>query len=217
MCPLLYLFLTFVLWFCCRCGVNDQESSINDSVPKFNSDFDSMNTSVAQSFSRKVSVSVADTGETALVVSIIGGNQVKEEQTDNTLSTDEIENNKIENFILASEAGRPNVSASPLENTPVLPAPSMENTFVVPALGDKELELSLSHDTSISLPHDLHAGLKTSRADEIKTESSSLESIRSSSNISHPINKMSKDEFSMGLHLGLPVGTFLSGIFPSKD
>lgn len=210
------MFLTFVLWFCCRCGVNDQESSINDSVPKFNSDFDSMNASAAQSFSRKVSVSIADTGETALVVSMIGGNHVKEEQTDYSPSTDEIENNKkIEDFMLASEAGRSSVSASPLENTPVLPTPSMENTSVVPALGDKELELSLSHDSSISLPHDSlrHVGLKTSCADEIKTESSSLESIRSFSNVSHPINKVSKDEFGMGLHLGLPVGTFLSGIF----
>lgn len=200
-------------WLCPRCGVNDQESSINDSVPKFNSDFDSMNASAAQSFSRKVSVSIADTGETALVVSMIGGNHVKEEQTDYSPSTDEIENNKkIEDFMLASEAGRSSVSASPLENTPVLPTPSMENTSVVPALGDKELELSLSHDSSISLPHDSlrHVGLKTSCADEIKTESSSLESIRSFSNVSHPINKVSKDEFGMGLHLGLPVGTFLS-------
>lgn len=206
--------------------VNDQESSINDSVPKFNSDFDSTNASVAQSFSRKVSVSVADTGETALVVSMIGGNQVKEEQIDNIPSTDGIDNNrKIENFILASEAGRPNVSASLLENTPVLSVPSVGNTLVVPSLGDKELndkelELSLSHDTSISLPHDdslMHVGLKTSCADEIKTESSSLESIRSSPNISYPINKTSKEDFSLGLHLGLSVGTFLSGIFPFKN
>ncbi|XP_022996231.1 uncharacterized protein At4g10930 isoform X2 [Cucurbita maxima] len=171
-----------------------------------------MNASVAQSFSRKVSVSVADTGETALVVSMIGGNQVNEVQTDNTLSTDEIEKNKkIENFTLASEASRPNATVSPLENTLVLPTPSMEITSAFPALGDKELELSLSHDTPISFHYDspTDVGLKTS-ADEIKTESSSLESTRSSSNISHPVNKMSKDELSMGLHLGLSVGTFLS-------
>lgn len=178
-----------------------------------------MNASVAQSFLSKVSVSVADTGETALVVSLIGGNHVKEEQVDYTPSSDEIENNKkIEDFMLASEAGRPNVSVSPLENTSFLPTSSTENTSV-PALGDKELELSLSHDSSISLPHDSlkHVGLKTRCADEIKTESGSLESSRSLTNVSHPINKVSKDEFGMGLHLGLPVGTFLSGIFPSKD
>lgn len=215
-----YLVLTFVLWFCCRCKANDQESSINDSVPLFNSHYDSTNDLVAQGFSRKVSVSVADTGETALVVSMIGGNQVDEEQTDNIPSTGEIENiYNIENFILASEAGGPNVSASLLENNAVLPTLSMENNSVLPVLGAKELELSLSRDTSISLPHDScrHVGLKTSCADEIMAESSSLESTRSSSNISHAINKMSNDEFSMGLHLGLPVGSFLSGIFPSKD
>ncbi|KAA0042667.1 Zinc finger, RING-type [Cucumis melo var. makuwa] len=206
-------------WLCPRCGINDQESSINDSVPKFNGDFDPMNTSVAQSFSSKVSVSVADTGETALVVSLIGGNHVKEEQVDYTPSSDELENNKkIEDFMLASEAGRPNVPASTLENTPFLPTSSMENTSV-PALGDKELELSLSHDSSISLPHDSlrHVGLKTRCADEIQTESGSLESSRSLTNVSHPINKVSKDEFSMGLHLGLPVGTFLSVDYSNEE
>lgn len=164
---------------------------------------------VEDAFAGKVSVSVADAGETAVVISMIGENKRTVEPNENFLSTVKVEKDlKTETFISASDAISHKVET-----------PSMEKTIIQPIFELKELELSLSNDPSFSLPSNSLAlsELKTSSAVKAMKEQSSFHGIE---NISRkPIsescigNRQSEDESTIGLHLGLSVGAFLSGIW----
>ena len=157
-------------------------------------------------FSGKLSVSVADTGETAVVVTMVGGNQWTEEPSENFLSTLEVNNGcKIE------------LSNSD-DNCCDTEKPSCDKSTIQPILEGQELELSLSRNTfstSLSNSSVLDDELKTSKAAETIKEPSSLDGVGNtlgkSLNESYTRNRLSENEPSMGLHLGLSIGSFLSG------
>lgn len=150
-----------------------------------------------ETFSRKVSVSGVDTGDTAVVVSMVG------DSSESILPTIEVDKD------LETE---PLVSAS--EDSHKLEKFSGEKTI---KLETQELELSLSCDTSLSLPSNALAlkQLRTSTGESIN-ELSSFEGVKNSAgklNESHISKKLSDSESSMGLDLGLCGGSFLSGNF----
>lgn len=149
-------------------------------------------------FSGKVSISVADAGETALVVSMVSGNQWTLEPSKNSILTSQIHENSDSDISYVV-------------------APSNERNCSQLILEGKGLELSLSCDTSsdlvpLSLSFD---GLKSNSVDEEMNESSSFDGARTSSSLSkfHSGGKISESESRMGLHLGLSVGSFLSGMW----
>lgn len=162
-------------------------------------------------FSGKLSVSVADAGETALVVSMVEGNQWMEESSEDFLSNlDECNDWKFESYLISD--------ANCLES----PTPSSERANMQP-MEAEELKLSLSRDmsSSSSLPSNSSVldDLKTNHANKMVNEPSDFEGLRiSSTNLldgSCIENKLSGSESSIGLHLGLSVGSFLSGNFSS--
>lgn len=150
-----------------------------------------------ETFSRKVSVSVVDTGDTAVVVSMVG------DSSESILPTLEVGKDlETETLVSASE------DSHKVEKF------SGEKTI---KLETQELELSLSCDTSFSLPSNAlaHKQLRTSTGESIN-ELSSFEGVKNSSgklNESHISKKLSDSESSMGLDLGLCGGSFLSGNF----
>ncbi|KAK1588715.1 hypothetical protein Q3G72_026338 [Acer saccharum] len=155
--------------------------------------------SAEAAFSRKVSVSVADAGETALVVSIIGGNQWTEEPNEKFFS-------KIE-----ADKGLTNEAF----NLDKVTSASSERSNMQTPLEARNLDLSLLHDMSspsISLGP---SELKKNCVDEKLNGQSSFDGIKISSRKIG--NKLSESESSMGLHLGLSVGSFLSVDGTNKD
>ena len=161
-------------------------------------------------FSGKLSVSVADAGETALVVSMVEGNQLMEESSEDFLSNlDECNDWKFESYLMSN----PNCLESP--------TPSSERANMQPSLESQELKLSLSRDTSSNLPSNSSVlnDLKTNYANKIVNEPSGFDGLRISStkllDRSCTENKPSESESSIGLHLGLSVVSFLSGNFAS--
>lgn len=160
-------------------------------------------------FSRKVSVSVADAGETAVVVSMGGGNQWTAEPKDTSLSMVEV------------EKGYRSDALNPHAKDPKADSQAGERTDTPSMFEARELELSLSHDASFSLPSIFlgYGELKTGCADEKMNEQSSCDGVKSSSSKScyefYTGNKLSENESNIGLHLGLSVGSFLSGNFAS--
>ncbi|XWS50104.1 hypothetical protein CRYUN_Cryun12cG0060000 [Craigia yunnanensis] len=196
-------------WLCPRCVAN-QASQKSDVIPeKTNNQY---GREIANSeyvtetgFSGKLSVSVADTGETAVVVTMVGGNQWTEEPSENFLSTLEVNNGcKIE------------LSNSD-DNCCDTEKPSCDKSTIQPILEGQELELSLSRNTfstSLSNSSVLDDELKTSKAAETIKEPSSLDGVGNilgkSLNESYTRNRLSENESSVGLHLGLSIGSFLS-------
>lgn len=163
---------------------------------------------VEDAFAGKVSISVADAGETAVVISMVGENQWTGEPNESFLSTVKVEKDlKTETFISSSDAISHKVET-----------PSMEKTIIQPIFEVKELELSLSHDPSFSLTSNslVISELKTSSAVKAMKEQSSFHGIENTSrqltSESCIGNRQSEDESTIGLHLGLSVGAFLSGI-----
>lgn len=189
--------------FWCRCAVAPEKSV---------SDLGDGNSECLpeDGFSGKLSVSVADAGETALVVSMVEGNQSMEESSEDFLSNlDECNDWKFESYLISD--------ANCLES----PTPSSERANMQPNLEAEELKLSLSRDMSSSLPSNSSVldDLKTNHANKIVNEPSGIDGLRiSSTNLldgSCTENKLSGSESSIGLHLGLSVGSFLSGKFAS--
>lgn len=163
--------------------------------------------SAVDTYSRKVSISVADAGETAVVVSMVGGSKLTGEPSERILSTLPVDEEvKTKTFILTSE-----------ENNQTVATPSRESSITQPVLEAQELELSLSCDSSFSFPSNCltHRESKTN-ADETMDEHRRFGDIKNSSgnlsNESHNNNNNSN----VGLHLGLSVGSFLSGKFECK-
>ena len=157
-------------------------------------------------YARKVSISVADSGETAIVVSMVEGNKLTEEPLDNNLSAVEIGKElKTQTFMLTSE-----------DNSQKLTTPSEERSVSKPILKTRELELSLSCETCHSFSS--HCLVKrelitsASPINDYSGSNSSKISLGEVANTSH-IGKNLFDSGSsdMGLDLGLSVGSFLSG------
>ncbi|PSS11298.1 Zinc finger, RING-type, conserved site protein [Actinidia chinensis var. chinensis] len=192
-------------WLCPRCVANENPKK-SDAIPALrpgnhsrlgNASGDGL---VEVAFSGKVSVSVADAGETAVVVSMVEGYQMTEGPSEKPSSTSEIDKDlKIETL-----------SSSSTANGPKLEAPSNEKTGTQP----QELELYLSQDTSFSLrsPSSVKSELKPSSAEKPVKEPSGFDGLVISSRklLNEPYSADELCESSLGLHLGLSVGCSLS-------
>ncbi|XP_057966824.1 uncharacterized protein At4g10930 isoform X2 [Malania oleifera] len=160
--------------------------------------------SVRDAFSGKVSVSVADAGETAVVVSMVEENQETEEPNEK-FSILEIEDDlKIGTFSSTYDVNSPNLEMS-----------LKQMTNIQPNLEAQELKLSLSQDPSFNLPltSSVNSKLKTSCGDKAMIEPSGFDRCRISPkkllDESH-VKELSESEVNMDLQLGLSVGSFLS-------
>ncbi|KAL2547612.1 uncharacterized protein Fot_09142 [Forsythia ovata] len=123
-------------WLCPRCVVDMPQKLDGNSVlrPSNKHDVTSLSgdCSMEASFSGRVSVSVADVGETAVVVSLVEGNPRSQE-----LSVSALEYSKdTENTFLSSC----------IADMPKLEAPSSNSTCAEPNAGGQELEHSLNTD-----------------------------------------------------------------------
>ncbi|KAJ7945060.1 RING/U-box protein [Quillaja saponaria] len=192
-------------WLCPRCLVdklqNGDVTPTQRNMECIQGDANS-DCHVKDSFSGKVSVSVADTGETAVVVSMVGGLQLTPMPSENGLSPLVSDKDPMnESFVSVSTAKSHKVET--------------EKTISSLITEEQDLELSLSRNVSCNLLLDFvaHNELNTD-AHEITSESSSVygigDSVRMLSNESGIRSNSSKNESSMGLHLGLSVGSFLS-------
>lgn len=194
-------------WLCPRC-VSNQASQKSDLIPEkannqCSSDIANSEFVTTTAFSGKFSVSVADAGETAVVVSMVGGNQWIEKPSENFLSTLEVNNDqKIE------------LSNSD-DNCCNTEKPSCDKSAIQPILEAQALELSLSHNAfSSSLSNSsAHGELKTSKAAEAINEPSSIDggnTLGKTLDEPYTSNQLSDSESGLGLHLGLSIGSFLS-------
>lgn len=146
------------------------------------------------SYSNKVSISVADPGETAIVVSMVGGNKSAEEPRENIRPTVEVDEDlKTHTFMLTSE-----------DNSQKLTVSSRETSTTQPFLKAQELELSLSCDTSLSVDKSINEHISFGDINSLSGELAEE---------SHISKNLSSNNSDMGLHLGLSIGSFLSGNF----
>ncbi|XP_044485820.1 uncharacterized protein At4g10930 isoform X3 [Mangifera indica] len=202
-------------WLCPRCtGDRPQKSAVNltQSTKSHCGPEIAKGECLAEAaFSRKVSVSVADAGETAVVVSMVGGNQCTEEPNEYHLSMLEVDKGLgSETFINDAQGPEADLLLD-------------ERTDIPPVLEKQELELSLLHGASSSLPSNSsgHTELKISCSVEEVNEQCSSDGVKSS--LSNSFNelytgkKLFESESSIGLHLGLSVGSFLSVNDVNKD
>ncbi|XP_022761434.1 uncharacterized protein At4g10930-like isoform X2 [Durio zibethinus] len=195
-------------WLCPRCVAN-QASQKSDVIPEktnnqYGPEIANSEYVTETALFGKLSVSIADTGETAVIVSRVGGKQWTEEPSENFLSNLEVKNGqKIE------------LSNSD-DNCCDTEKPSCDKSTMQPILMGQELQLCLSRNTfSSSLPNfSVHDELKTSQAAETIKEPSSLDGVGNtlgkSLNESFARSQLSESESSLGLHLGLSIGSFLS-------
>lgn len=139
-----------------------------------------------------VSVSIADTGETAVVVSMVDRNKWIPETSERGLLPPEVDGDLLnEPCKLMSDTNNQLQAA--------------EKTNVSPIMKGEELELSLSHPTSKSF---VHSDLKESD-NGTRCEPSSFDGTKLSDE-SNAKTSPCKIESDMGLHLGLSVGSFLT-------
>ncbi|KAM0978991.1 hypothetical protein ACFX13_015180 [Malus domestica] len=183
-------------WLCPRCVADEMtKKSDADSVQRSNRQYGPENANgkpiAEDNLSRKVSVSVADSGETAIVVSMVGENHWFGGPSESVLPTGEVgKDPETKELVLSSD------------NIHKLRKPSPERTINQPVIVAQQLKLSLSSDTS-GLPSNSLAQ-KPSSFDGIMNPSGK------SFDESQSDNKQSDSDSNMGLHLGLSVGTFLS-------
>ncbi|MED6132001.1 hypothetical protein PIB30_015367 [Stylosanthes scabra] len=189
-------------WLCPRCEVGEVSKG-RDSDPtestkiECNPEHINNQCQAENSFSRKVSVSVADAGETAVVVSMVDGHKWVPSTS--------------EKGLLPLEIGRDQLTESCIkESDTTNQQKATEKEIMSPIVKEKELELCLSHNVSGSLSskslehNDLResshgASCGPSNFDETKLVDESR--VKTSP---------SRNEPDMGLHLGLSVGSFLS-------
>ncbi|TYJ22371.1 hypothetical protein E1A91_A08G121400v1 [Gossypium mustelinum] len=195
-------------WLCPRCVANQASQESGVVLEKKNTqhgpEIANGEYVTETTFSGKMSVSVADTGETAIVVSMVGGNHWTEEPSENFLSILEVSNSqKIE---LPSSEG----------NCCDTEKASCDKSTIQPILEGEELELSLSRNTFSTLLSNssVHGEFKTSKATETIKERTNLDGVGNTSgkslNESCTRNQFSEIKSSAGLHLGLSIGSFLS-------
>lgn len=179
----------------------DSTQSTNDQSGPENANGDHLAESL---FPRKVSVSVADAGETAVVVSMIG-----EEPNENFQSMLEI------------EKGVGNEAFNPYGGDRNAKSESNERTDIQSMLQAQEPELSFSQDASFCLPSTSlgSSEVKTDSADEKLNEQSSCDGVKSflgkTFNEPYPGNKPSDCISNVDLHLGLSMsksGNFVNVI-----
>ncbi|CAK7335745.1 unnamed protein product [Dovyalis caffra] len=189
-------------WLCPRCTVGEvpQKSDVALLQKPKNQCYseNSCSSSFAEAaFPGNMSVSIADAGETAVVVSMVGGTKWTEEPSKPTLEVDE--------DLMDDEV---NNDAKSLKGE----TQSSEKTDVQPTLEAQELELSLSHDASFSHISTslVLAESKTNCDDGTGNEPIITDGVknclRKLFNDSLIRNKPSEQESNEGLHLGLSLG-----------
>lgn len=183
-------------WLCPRCVANENPRTTNV-IPvmrpsnHFCLENDKSDGFIDAAFSRKVSVSVADAGETAVVVSMVDENQMSNGPSKKLPST--LEDLKVERFEIQST----------------------ESPATRPLLKSEELELCLSHDTAFSLPccSSGQSELKTSSADKLMKEPSGVDGfvISPTKNLNACYSANEPSGSHLGLDLGLSMGFSFSG------
>lgn len=151
-------------------------------------------------FSRKVSVSVADAGETAVVVSMVDENQMTNGPSKKLPSTLEVDKDlKVERFEIQAT----------------------ESRTTRPFLKSEELELCLSQDTAFSLPccSSGQSELKMSSADKLMKEPSGVDGfvISPTKNLNACYSANEPSGSHLGLDLGLSMGFSFSGMFTDLE
>lgn len=181
-----------------RCEVDEvsketDTSSIKEATLECNPDNNNSECHAEDSFSGIVSVSIADTGETAVVVSMVDRNKWVPETNERGLCPPEVDGDRLtESCSLMSDTNNQPQAA--------------EKTTLSPIMKVEELELSLSHSTSKS---SMHNDLK--KIDNgTRCELSSFDGTKLFDE-SHAKTSPCKTESDMGLHLGLSVGSFITG------
>ncbi|CAI8619599.1 unnamed protein product [Vicia faba] len=184
-------------WLCPRCEVDEgskktDTSSIKEATLECNPDNNNSECHAEDSFSGIVSVSIADTGETAVVVSMVDRNKWVPETNERGLCPPVVDGDRLtESCNLMSDTN----------NQPQAP----EKTTLSPIMKREELELFLSHQTSKSF---MHNDLKK-RDNGTRCELSSSDGTKLFDE-SHSKTSPCKTESDMGLHLGLSLGSFLT-------
>ncbi|TKY60736.1 PHD and RING finger domain-containing protein 1 [Spatholobus suberectus] len=197
-------------WLCPRCVVDEVSKGTSNSIERTtvecNADNSNSECHAEDSFSGKVSVSVADTGETAVVVSMV-------DRTKWVPATSE------KNLLPLEVGGDPMTESCILMSDTNNQQSGEEKTNKLPIMEEEELELSLSNNISCSLTSKslVHNDLKKS-ASEARNEPSGFDGIKLfDESHSHIKTSPSRIESDMGLHLGLSVGYFLSDKNETKD
>lgn len=172
------------------------QNSAENSVPRTNNQLspksDNGECLTETANSRKLSVSVADVGETALVVSFV-------EESQSTVGPKE-------KLSLVADANKSlTCETYNLEKVDCTLNGIDEKPDMQSILEPQKLDLSLCHGTpSPSISLGLNE-LKIKHVDGRLNSQSSLDGIK--------ISSTNESESTMGLHLGLSVGSFLSGIY----
>ncbi|XP_054823788.1 uncharacterized protein At4g10930 isoform X2 [Prosopis cineraria] len=195
-----------ITWLCPRCvpdkvTENMDASSLEKTATEINLENGNKECQAKESFSRKVSVSVADAGETAVVVSLVDGNQWIPASSGKGLSPLEASKNPMtESCVSVSDANNHQSNTEETINSPT---------------EQQELELSLSHNVVCSLPSNTLGldDLKKGTYEEI-SDPSCLSGTKIL-NESHDSASTSRSD--MGLHLGLSVGSFLCDMNATID
>ncbi|XP_068471018.1 uncharacterized protein At4g10930 isoform X2 [Phaseolus vulgaris] len=195
-------------WLCPRCVADDVSKGASNSMERTTVDCNADNSNnechAEDSFSGKVSVSVADTGETAVVVSMV-------DRTKWVPATSE-------KSLLPFEVGGDPMTESCILMFDTNDQQSGEiRTNSLPIMEEEELELSLSNNLSCSLTSMslVHNDLEKSTSGAMN-EPSPLDGTKFLDE-SHTKTSPSRIESNMGLDLGLSVGSFLSDKSEPKD
>ncbi|KAK7251441.1 hypothetical protein RIF29_34640 [Crotalaria pallida] len=189
-------------WLCPRCVAGEvskgtDTNSVERAAVEYNAENSNGRCEVEDSFSRKVSVSVADTGETAVVVSMVDGNKWVPSTSKKGSLPLEVERNSLnKSDILMSDTNNEQRGT--------------EKTIMLSIKEEQDLELSLSNNISCSLTSKslVHNDLKKSTHGAMG-EQSSFDG-KKLFDESHVKTSPSRNESNLGLHLGLSVGSFLS-------
>ncbi|KAL1364105.1 hypothetical protein HN51_012270 [Arachis hypogaea] len=196
-------------WLCPRCVVGEvskgrDTDSMESTMVECNPEHINNQCQAEDSFSRKVCVSVADAGETAVVVSMVDGHKWVPSTSEKSL--------------LPLELGREQLTASCiLDSDTTNQQKAMEKKIMSPIVKEQELELCLSHNVSGSLSSkSLEHNDRKESAHGARSGPSNLDETKLADE-SHVKTSPSRNESDMGLHLGLSVGSFLSVDNVDKD
>ncbi|CAJ2676428.1 unnamed protein product [Trifolium pratense] len=182
-------------WLCPRCVVDEvsKEEAIKEATLECNPDNNNIKCHVEDS--RLVSVSIADTGETAVVVSMLDRNKWVPETSERSQLPPEVD-------LLTESCNLMSQKNNQLQGT--------EKTTMSPIMEGEKLELSLAHNMSCN-PTSKSSVLNDLKKSDNGTrcELSSFDGVKlfDESNVKTSPCKIESD---MGLHLGLSVGSFLS-------
>ncbi|KAJ1438067.1 Zinc finger, RING-type [Sesbania bispinosa] len=190
-------------WLCPRCVVDGvlkgtDTNSIERETVECNPDNCNSECHAEDSFSGKVSVSIADAGETAVVVSMVDRNKSVPATSEKSFLTLEVDGDPlIESCNSMSDTNNQQQGT--------------ENTTMPPIMEGNELELSLSNNNiscNLTSKSFVHNDLKKSD-NGARNELSSFDGTKLLDE-SHGKTSPSRIESDLGLHLGLSVGSFLS-------